>query len=106
MSIAISALTIVASSRPKSEGTLRGCVNQSEKLRKIVYFKQMVFFSKTTIATLYTARNLFAFSCHNQILDLYYNKGTIVFGYLIIKSFLLVGLRLKGFLVLFGQNFC
>ena len=35
MSIAISELTIVASSRPKSEGTLRGCVNQSKTLQKL-----------------------------------------------------------------------
>ena len=34
-------------------------------------------FSKTKIATLHTARNLWAFSRHNEILDLYY-KGTIV----------------------------
>ena len=60
-------------------------MNQTETLRKIVYFKQnktyfkqMFFFSKTTIATLYTARNLFAFSSHNQILDLYYKVTIIV----------------------------
>ena len=35
MGIAISALIIVASSKQKLEGTLRGCVNQSETLRKL-----------------------------------------------------------------------
>ena len=45
MSIAISALTIGASSKQKSEGTLRGCVNQSETLRlKFKHLFQLVAF--------------------------------------------------------------
>ena len=32
----------------KSERTLRGCVNQSEMLQKVIYFKEIFFFSKIT----------------------------------------------------------
>ena len=35
MIIPVSVRTVVASSKPKSEDTLRGCVNQSEMLRKL-----------------------------------------------------------------------
>ena len=66
MSIAISARTIVASSKP---GTLRGCVNQSETLRlKFKHLFQLVTFC--------TARNLLAFSSRIETLDLCY-KGAI-----------------------------
>ena len=64
-------------SKLKSESTLRGCENQCETLRKIVHFKKYFFPQNNTIATFYTARNLFAFSRHSEILDLYY-KGTII----------------------------
>ena len=70
MGIAISALIIVASSKQKSEGTLRGCVNQSETLR-------LRFESPSQLATLCTAHNLFAFSSRIETLDLCY-KGAIV----------------------------
>ena len=44
MSVAVSALTIVASSKAKSEGTLRGCVNQSETLRKLNLTVEIILF--------------------------------------------------------------
>jgi len=51
MSIAISALTVVASSKSKSEGTLKGCVNQSET-------GEMKFKRPFQLVTFCTARNL------------------------------------------------
>ena len=70
MGIAISALIIVASSKQKSEGTLRGCVNQSETLRlKFKYLFQLVIFC--------TARNLLAFPSRIETLDFCY-EGAIL----------------------------
>ena len=69
MNLAI-ALLIVASSKPKSEGTLRGCVNQILHLR--LKFKLLF-----QLATFGTARNLLAFSSRIDKLDLCY-KGAIV----------------------------
>ena len=72
MRIAISAL-----SAERAKGSLRGCVYQTEMLKKNSLFQtNLFFFSKTTIATLYTARNLLPLPPHNQILNLYY-KGAI-----------------------------
>ena len=65
MSVAVSALIIVASSKPKSEGTLRGCVNQILHLR--LKFKRLF-----QLATFRTARNLFAFSSRIEKLDSYH----------------------------------
>ena len=70
MSTAIGTLTNVASSKPKSEGTLRGCVNQILHLR--LKFKLLF-----QLATFGTARNLLAFSSRIDKLDLCY-KGAIV----------------------------
>ena len=71
MSIAISTLTIGTFSKQKSEGTLRGCVNQSETLRlKFKHLFQLVTFC--------TASNLLAISSRIETLDLSY-EGAIVF---------------------------
>ena len=71
MSIAISALTIGAKGKQKSEGTLRGHVNQSETLRlKCKHLFQLVKFC--------TARNLLAFSSRIETLHLCY-EGAITF---------------------------
>jgi len=51
MNIAISALTVVASSKSKSEGTLKGCVNQSET-------GEMKFKRSFQLVTFCTVRNL------------------------------------------------
>ena len=59
-------------------GTYSQRLRESERnVTKSNLFQTNIFFLKNHFATLYTARNLFAFSRHNEILDLYY-KGTII----------------------------
>jgi len=68
MSTAISELTVVVSSKSKSEGTLKGCVNQSET-------GEMKFKRPFQLVTFCTARNLSGI----ETLDLWY-KGAIMYS--------------------------
>ena len=59
-------------------GTYSQRLRESERnVTKSNLFQTNIFFLKNHFATLYMARNLLAFSSHNEILDLYY-KGTII----------------------------
>ena len=59
-------------------GTYSQRLRESERnVTKSNLFQANIFFLKNQFATLYMARNLLAFSRHDEILDLHY-KGTII----------------------------